>query len=366
MTSSGRVWDSPTVVCVHKLALEGMPGPVDFERGARELFGAMDLRPDRPVLIKPNVVQDMAPDSGIVTHPAFVGGMVDHLLAAGLRKEEIVIAEGGGVDEEGYTWDMREIYGAAGYVSMAAERGVRLMDLNRDESVRVSVDGQIFSEIGIARAVQCAGRYVINVPKLKTHNLAVMTLSMKNLQGVIVPIQERHLCPIHPLDFSPEHLPRRSEPLNIVHPRQLPASERARWFEIQPSGLTAWEEAWAKKICDLSLAVQPDLNVVEGIVGRDGSGFRRGTNHPTGLAVAGVNPVAVDAVASYLVGSDPREIGHLALAAERGIGTNDLDRIAVYEVRDGELVRCDDLDRLAYPTRFHVIRGWEEMLRDGL
>lgn len=128
--------------------------------------------------------------------------MVDHLLAVGLRNEEIMIAEGGGVDDEGYTWDMREIYAAAAYVPMAAERGVRLMDLNRDKSVRVSVDGQIFSEIGIARTVKCEGRYVINVPKLKTHNLAVMTLSMKNLQGVITSIQERHLCPIHPLDFS--------------------------------------------------------------------------------------------------------------------------------------------------------------------
>ena len=94
MASSGWVWDHPTGVCVHKVALERMPDPEDFERGARELLGAMDLRPDRPVLIKPNLVMDMAPDSGIVTHPAFVGGMVDHLLAVGLREEEIVIAEG--------------------------------------------------------------------------------------------------------------------------------------------------------------------------------------------------------------------------------------------------------------------------------
>ena len=65
MASSGRVWDRPTVVCVHKVALEGIPGQADFERGARELLGAMDLRPDQPVLIKPNVVMDMAPDSGV-------------------------------------------------------------------------------------------------------------------------------------------------------------------------------------------------------------------------------------------------------------------------------------------------------------
>ena len=86
----------------------------------------------------------------------------------------------------------------------------------------------------------------------------------------------------------------------------------------------------------------PRLNVVEGVVGRDGTGFRNGANYGLGLVVVGVNAVAVDAVASYLMGFDPGSLIYLRVAAEAGLGTNDLASIRVFEVDAGRVVRCDD------------------------
>ena len=65
-------------------------------------------------------------------------------------------------------------------------------------------------------------------------------------------------------------------------------------------------------------------------LGRDGTGLRHGTNCPLGLVVAGVNMVAVDSVASYLMGFDPQTLVVLRVAAEAGLGVNDLARLRVY------------------------------------
>jgi uncharacterized protein (DUF362 family) len=97
--------------------------------------------------------------------------------------------------------------------------------------------------------------------------------------------------------------------------------------------------------------------VIEGIIGRDGTGFQRGANHPLGLVIAGVNMVAVDSVASYLIGFDPRSLVYLLVAAAAGLGTNDLTRLRVYEVENGTIAPCRNLAARRVQPPFTVIRG---------
>ena len=56
--------------------------------------------------------------------------------------------------------------------------------------------------------------------------------------------------------------------------------------------------------------------------------------------------VAVDSVASYLMGCDPEELVYLKLAAEAGLGTNALDKLTVYVVENGNIVPCRDVQSL--------------------
>ena len=88
------------------------------------------------MVIKPNVLLSYAPDSGIVTHPAFVGGMVEALLASGLSPKRSVVAEGGGIEEGEH--DMATIFAANGYTAELAPRGIELRDLNRDRNRHLS------------------------------------------------------------------------------------------------------------------------------------------------------------------------------------------------------------------------------------
>jgi hypothetical protein len=103
--------------------------------------------------------------------------------------------------------------------------------------------------------------------------------------------------------------------------------------------------------------LRADLTIIEGVVGREGTGFQRGRNRNLGLVVAGTNVVAVDSVASWLVGFDPLKLIYLRMAAEAGLGENDPARITVYTTEGEELVPCADPAALRADPSFRVISG---------
>jgi uncharacterized protein (DUF362 family) len=102
-------------------------------------------------------------------------------------------------------------------------------------------------------------------------------------------------------------------------------------------GIIDSHERWAHKICDISLARTPDLNLVDALVPRDGTGFRQGSNRPMGIVLAGINQTAVDTIGTALMGFDPAKITYLKVAGQRGMGPNRVEDIRVLEVKDGGL-----------------------------
>jgi uncharacterized protein (DUF362 family) len=180
--------------------------------------------------------------------------------------------------------------------------------------------------------------FLINVPKLKTHTWAITTCCMKNLMGVDYQ-NDRHYC---------------SQSIN-----DTPGTSGHAGQEMREWMTTAMhrriQENLGMRLADLSQLVKPSLNIVEGVIGRDGTGFQRGANHALGLAIAGTNVVAVDAVASYLMGFDPAKLAYLTIASSIGLGTHDISRLRVYIAEDGALVSCTDLRALRIDPQFRVI-----------
>lgn len=113
-----------------------------------------------------------------------------------------------------------------------------------------------------------------------------------------------------------------------------------------------WQEGLACRLADLAQVIQPQLNVIEGVVGRDGTGFNRGWNFTLGMAVMGVNMVAVDAVASHIMGFDPLRLVYLNVAAAAGLGCNDPRELRVYTAENGDLQLRRDIDRLRLDPPF--------------
>jgi uncharacterized protein (DUF362 family) len=66
------------------------------------------------------------------------------------------------------------------------ERRVRFVDLNRDEIVRVPLKTRFtgLDALWLPRAILTAD-LIVSMPKVKTHHWAGVTLSLKNMFGVI-------------------------------------------------------------------------------------------------------------------------------------------------------------------------------------
>jgi uncharacterized protein (DUF362 family) len=86
-----------------------------------------------------------------------------------------------------------------------------------------------------------------------------------------------------------------------------------------------------QKIVDLASLFRDKvrLNVVDGLVGAEESEVY-GTPVEMQLIIAGQDMVAVDTVASAIMGMDPQQIQYLRLAEERGLGISNLLKIDIH------------------------------------
>ena len=273
----------------------------------------LDLPSAGKVLLKPNATVLFPPEKRVITHPGFVGGMLDALVDKGVGRERLLVAEGqsGEQPASGHTWEV------SGYREMLAQRRIPLTLLNGVETRPVEVPGGVvYSSYPLAREVMDCS-FFFNIPLAKCHNLGCTTLSIKNLMGILTsPV--RHLCNIQEID--------------------QPFAEGI--WRLTESGLSLFEDRFYHKLCDLVAALRslkiPRLCVVDGLVGRDGTAFNEGRNYPLGWALLGENEVHVDAVATYLMGLNPEATPYLQFAAARGLGTARIEEIEVVDLPSGQ------------------------------
>ncbi len=303
-------------VYLFRAGIEGNEAPFEAYRDlAHAALRRIDFAlPDEgTVLLKPNATVLFPAEKRIVTHPGFLAGMADALVEKGVDAGRLVVADGqsGEQPENGNTWK------GAGYTRMADSRKLTLTELNDRPSRNVPVPGGVvFKAYPIYRDVtDCA--FFFNVPLAKCHNLGCTTLAIKNLMGILAR-PERHLCHIQDVDRP---------------------HENGIW-RLTDSGLSLFEDRFYHKLCDLVVALRslniPQLCMVDGLIGRDGTAFNEGENYPLGWTLIGENEVHVDAVATYLMGLDPETTPYLRFAAQRGLGRSRVEEIEVIDLDSGE------------------------------
>lgn len=314
----------------------------DYRRAATQALAAFELNLDgEKVVIKPNVTSGESfanPDTGIGTHPGFVHGMVDYLQSHGARPKRISVVE----DPRDSNDNQPRHWRGTGYERLAQDTGMRLFCPKTYTCVKKPVpQPQVRSVLNVSRLAVAPGTVLLNVPKLKTHNLGITTLCMKNLMG-LVNVFDRHYC-AEAWEEMPAEIRQETRP-------------RKEWFEPWMHDL--WHAGLARRLIDTAQVLQPTLNIVEAVVGREGTGFQRGRNRILGLVIAGVNVVAVDSLASYLMGFDPAEIVTIRMAHTAGLGEMDVKRLKVFFAEPGSgWAACDDVSALRIQPRMHVIRN---------
>lgn len=246
--------------------------PSKMLRKAIDILGLEDLCvAGKDVLIKPNCESAKPASSGITTDSRLVEALV---VRAKKAAASVTVAEGSSGNTE-------RAFDVAGISEIAKRLGVSLVDLNEDEPVMVEIaDGMALKEVRIAStALRCSS--IINVPKLKVHSAALVSLCMENLMTFLLPR----------------------------------AMVQTRIDE---------------RIVDLAgfFRDKVKLNVVDGLIGAE---VNEAYGEPVnmGLQIVGRDMVAVDAVGASVMGMDPMDVGHIRLAEERGLGAAKLANIEV-------------------------------------
>lgn len=333
----------PLAVLVVRREISGPPAWDDFRGAGRAALEALQLKWEgERVVIKPNLTSAehfADPDTGITTHPGFVQGIVEHFRAQGTPARRITIAE----DPRNSNDNQPRHWRKTGFDRLAEESGARLYATTTYTCAKQTVpQPQTHPVLNVSRLAVGPDVLLINVPKLKTHNLAITTLCMKNLMG-LVNTRDRHYCAQAWNELFGPHF-------NEKRPK-------SEWMDRDLH--RQWQAGLARRLADTAQVIRPALNLVEGIVGREGTGFQHGRNRLLGLAVAGVNIAAVDSLTSYLMGFDPLDLVYLQVAAAVGLGETDVSRLRVYtpaaDAPDGLRLVSPDEFRMDPPMQ--VISG---------
>jgi len=141
-----------------------------------KLFG-LDVA-GKSVLLKPNLV-DYIPGAEINTDPMLTVAAAECFRRLGAKR--VTVAEG-----PGHQRDTQLLLRATGLEQQLKERGIPFVDLNRDAVVktRLRADYSGLKFLWLPRTVLEAD-FIVSMPKVKTHHWAGVTLSMKNMFGVV-------------------------------------------------------------------------------------------------------------------------------------------------------------------------------------
>jgi uncharacterized protein (DUF362 family) len=210
-----------------------------------------------------------------------------------LGAREVVVAEG-----PGHRRDTEYLLDASGLLGALRDVDARYVDLNVDAvrpvtlRSRYTALGQLYLPATVLDA-----DLLVSMPKLKTHHWAGVTLSLKNMFGIVP-----GSC--------------YGWPKNVLH-----------WHGIGNS------------ILDINAALaMPRLAIVDGIVGMEGNGPIQGVAKPMGVLVFGTDWVSVDATCARLMELDPSRVDYLRQAGQF-LGNVDEARITQVGEQPGPLAR---------------------------
>lgn len=234
------------------------------------------IKPGMKVLLKPNMLMAFDPSKGVTTNPAVIKAIADEVCA--LKAEPFVGDSPGGV---GSMYD--NVLKATGI----KELGIPIVNfeskgMKKFDNPKADVDPIYISNAAMSFDL------VINIPRMKTHELTILTCGIKNMFGCVPGLKK------------------------IAYHLDAPTSER-----------------FAKALVDLFEKIRPAVTIVDAVIAMEGHGPSNGSLRQVGLIISSRDTVAVDAVCSKIMGLQPLDIHTTRIAAERGLGEADIDKLEI-------------------------------------
>lgn len=258
------------------------------------------------------------------TDPAVIKAVILYFKERGARR--IYVIEN--CTQSNFT---RLVFMGTGIDRVCRETGAIPVYLDETDAVPIFLEGlQTFNDISAfvyERLVEKRDENLyVSLPKLKTHSMSQVTLSIKNQFGMI-----------HQASRISDHN-----------------------FRLH------------QKFADIYQVLRPDFVLVDGLIATNHGHYIAERNQdecviPMNCLIGGPDPLAVDVTAAAFIGFDIGDVEHLRLAAGKGLGEGSIDRIRIvnrdiFEERAQNLT-CELLDR--FPPDLTILRGRERCCREG-
>lgn len=249
------------------------------------------IKPGQKILIKPNMLAGKAPEKAVTTHPEIVRAVIRMAQTAG---GVVSVGDSPGIGSA------ESVARKCGILDVIEETGAHFAGF--ETSIAIDSATGTFHHLEVAEDIVNAD-VIINLPKLKTHQMMGLTCAVKNMFGAVVGLRKPRL--------------------------HLQAGTDKAFFALL--------------LLELCEHLSPALTIVDAVVGMEGDGPGSGDPVPIGTLLAGTHPQAVDTVATELVGLRSQQVW----TQQKAIDTKrPFTRLAELELVG------ESLDRLK-PASFH-------------
>jgi uncharacterized protein (DUF362 family)/ferredoxin len=227
----------------------------------------LSLDRDSIIFVKPNLNNDI---------PGILGGTTDLRIIYSVlsflkenRFTNVIVGDGPNV---AMFHSKINVFDRLGVTKIANFFGYSTLDLNYADYKEIDLLGR---KARVAR-ICLDNDFFINLPKIKTHTEALLSICLKNMVGCLVGYDKRKI-----------HL-----------------------------GIFERNVKFFRRLLELNKVLKPNLHIVDGLIIMEGNGPAAGNPKRLGLILAGDNPFILDTWCSKLIGIDPKYVPYLRLSFE--------------------------------------------------
>lgn len=245
------------------------------------------------VVVKPNMVMVNVQLSA--SHVDCLGAILEFIRP--MFKGEIIICDSPAAGR------VTEGYDNYGYYALQNKYKVKFLDLDAEPTVIRHVSDHRYrpTAVRMSQLLLDPDTYIVSSAILKTHDRAVVTLSLKN---IVVGAAKKDR--------------------GFRWGRDSKGNNDKTFIHGGPKN-----EAINYNLFQLAKQLHPDLSVIDGFQGMEHNGPCAGTPVDHKIAIASTDWLAADRIGTEVMGFDFAKVGYLTFCARAGMGQADLSKIEV-------------------------------------
>lgn len=261
------------------------------------------VKPGMKILLKVNLIGPKSSETAAVTHCEFVRAITKILKDIGCIVW-IGDSSGGAIAGIAPTAQSFEV---SGLNKVALEEGAEIKNFDKEGVKECSITSDYGDKLYLAKPIFDAD-LVINLPKFKTHTAGIYTGAVKNVFGFI------------------------------------PGLKKAEYHKLLPD-----PKNFGTMLADIHENSKIALHIMDGITAMQGEGPTAGDIYNANKILISTDPLALDTVASKMIGLDIKDIPILNAARERTLGQWKLENIEIC----GDYSSPPELKNFKLPKRFN-------------